>query len=115
VLIALGKDPKVKGNLIKMLAAYNDGTGGFASWAQDIRAPGNDPFLYIEAIPIPQTRHFVQRVLANTWIYAARLGLPAPSLDALAVGRPPAVAPELAAPGPTIRTALETVSLTALP
>lgn len=114
VLIALAKYPAIDGDLIRLLAAYNAGPNGFASWAPEIKA-GDDPFLWIEAIPVPQTRSFVKRVLANTWIYAARLGLPAPSLDRLATGRRPSLAPELAAPGPTVRTALRTVSLTALP
>jgi soluble lytic murein transglycosylase len=52
--------------------------------------PPDDPFLYIESIP--ETRLFVQRVLAHSWIYASRLGLPAPSLDALATGRLPRLA-----------------------
>lgn len=115
VLIDIANDRAVQDDLIRLLAAYNDGVGGFATWDGDIRDPGNDPFLYIEAIPVPETRRFVQRVLANTWIYAARLGLPAPSLDALASGRDPTVGPELAPPGGMIRTALRTVSLTALP
>ena len=33
-----------------------------------------------------ETRRFVQHVLAYTWIYAARLELPAPSLEELAAG-----------------------------
>jgi hypothetical protein len=49
----------------------------------------DDPFLFIESIPVGETRIFVQRVLAYSWIYAARLGLPSPSLDALATGRFP--------------------------
>ena len=31
----------------------------------------------------------MQRVLAYSWIYASRLGLPAPSLDEMAEGRFP--------------------------
>ena len=34
----------------------------------------------------------MQRVLAHSWIYASRLGLAAPSLDALASGRLPRLA-----------------------
>jgi hypothetical protein len=50
---------------------------------------GNDPLLFLETIPIHETRAYVQRVLAFSWIYASRLGRPAPSLDALAAGRWP--------------------------
>lgn len=54
-------------------------------WSATIRDHG-DPLLFIEAIPIDETRAFVPRVLAHTWLYAARLRLPAPSLDDLAAG-----------------------------
>ena len=40
----------------------------------------------MESIPFDETRGFVHRALTYTWIYADRLGLPAPSLDALAAG-----------------------------
>lgn len=75
----------IDGDLIRVLASYNAGPGSFARWSADIR-DGGDPLLFIEAIPITETRNFVQHVLAYTWIYAARLHLPAPSLEALAAG-----------------------------
>jgi len=75
----------VEGNLIRLLAAYNAGPGNLARWLP-VQGHRDDPFLFIEAIPIDETRAYVQKVLANTWIYASRLGLPAPSLDQLAAG-----------------------------
>jgi soluble lytic murein transglycosylase-like protein len=75
----------VDGDLIRLLASYNAGPSGFARWAGTIRDLG-DPLLFIEAIPIDETRAFVPRVLTYTWIYAARLQLPTPSLDELAAG-----------------------------
>jgi len=78
----------VNGDLVRLLAAYNNGPGNMARWLPAIRHR-DDPFLFIESIPVGETRAFVQRVLAYSWIYAARLGLPAPSLDALATGRFP--------------------------
>ena len=44
------------------------------------------PALFIESIPVAETRQFVQRVLSYSWIYASRLGLPSPSLDDMAQG-----------------------------
>ncbi|MFC7692265.1 hypothetical protein ACFQY5_24530 [Paeniroseomonas aquatica] len=75
----------MEGNLIRLLAAYNAGPGNLLKW---LPASGHrdDPFLFIESIPIDETRGFVQRVMAYSWIYASRLGLPAPSLDQLAAG-----------------------------
>lgn len=90
VLLAVSGQPAAHGDLIRTLASYNAGPSGFAGWADDVRC-GDDPLLFLEAIPVTETRRFVRRVLANTWIYAARLGLPAPSLDDLAQGRWPQV------------------------
>ncbi|WP_255575470.1 lytic transglycosylase domain-containing protein [Caldovatus aquaticus] len=87
-LLHLTRHEAVQGDLIRLLAAYNAGPGNLARW---LPANGHrdDPFLFIESLPIPETRTYVRRVLAHSWIYASRLGLPAPSLDALAAGRFP--------------------------
>jgi soluble lytic murein transglycosylase len=82
-LESLASDPNIDGNLIALLASYNCGLGNFISWRQ---IHTEDPLLFTESIPIAQTRQFVERALTYTWLYAARLGLPAPSLDALAGG-----------------------------
>ncbi|MFT8244083.1 transglycosylase SLT domain-containing protein [Roseomonas sp. BN140053] len=73
------------GNLIRMLASYNAGPGAVQRW-QPSNGHRDDPFLFIESIPLDETRTFVQRVLAYSWIYASRLGLPSASLDAMAAG-----------------------------
>ena len=75
----------VDNDLIRLLTCYNSGPGKFAEWGPSVMDRG-DPLLFIEAIPTDETRGFVQRVLAYSWIYAARLHLPAPSLDELAAG-----------------------------
>lgn len=84
----LARSENVNGDLIRLLASYNAGPGNLGRWLPAIRHR-DDPFLFIESIPVGETRQFVQRVLAYSWIYAARLGLPSPSLDALATGRFP--------------------------
>ena len=75
----------VAGDKLRLLASYNTGPGAFSRWGTAIRDQG-DPLLFLEAIPIDETRAFVPRVLAHTWLYANRLGLPTPSLDELAAG-----------------------------
>ncbi|MBN8891409.1 MAG: hypothetical protein BGP12_07775 [Rhodospirillales bacterium 70-18] len=75
----------VDGDLVRLLASYNSGPGNFGRWGPTVRDMG-DPLLFIEAVPVNETRAFIPRVLAYTWIYAARLRLPAPSLDELAAG-----------------------------
>jgi soluble lytic murein transglycosylase-like protein len=84
----LARAEPVGGDLIRLLAAYNNGPGNLSRWLPAVRHR-DDPFIFIESIPVGETRQFVQRVLAYSWIYAARLGLPSPSLDALATGRFP--------------------------
>jgi soluble lytic murein transglycosylase len=63
----------------------------------------DDPLLFIESIPNAETRGFIPRALAYTWIYAARLNLASPSLDKLAAGAWPSF--HLLEPrrGPTLR------------
>ena len=45
-----------------------------------------DPLLFIESVPNDETRNYIPRALAYTWLYAAELKLPSPSLDELAAG-----------------------------
>ncbi len=81
----LARHDAVGGDLIRLLASYNAGLGGMLRWLPASRHR-DDPLLFIESIPIAETRQFVQHVLAFQWIYASRLGLPAASLDQLAAG-----------------------------
>lgn len=87
----LARHEAVQGNLIRLLAAYNAGPGNLTRWlpAAQRRA---DPLLFIESIPIAETRNFVTRVLTFSWIYANRLNLPTPSLDQIAGGNFPSFA-----------------------
>ena len=45
-----------------------------------------DPLLFVESIPMRETRAFVERVMANYWIYRMRMDQPTPSLDAVVEG-----------------------------
>ncbi len=87
-LLHLARSEVTNGSLIRILAAYNAGPGNLSRWLPAQRHR-DDPFLFIEAIPVDETRDYVRLVLANSWAYASRLGLPTPSLDALAAGRFP--------------------------
>ncbi len=84
----LATQPAVQGNLLRVLASYNAGPSSCAAWCDKVR-DFNDPLLFIEAIPVDETRNFVKRVLTATWIYADRLHLASPSLDALVAGHFP--------------------------
>jgi len=84
----LARHEAIRGDLVRLLAAYNAGPGNLARWQPATRNRA-DPLLFIESIPINETRSFVSRVLTFSWIYANRLGLPAPSLDQIAGGNFP--------------------------
>ena len=68
-----------------MAAAYNGGPGNLAKWQNHVGAD-IDPLLFIESLPSRETRLFIERVLANFWIYRQRLGQETPSLDQVAAG-----------------------------
>ena len=78
----------IQGDLLLLAAAWNGGPGNLNKWRRRMEYTG-DPLLFIETIPAFETRHFVERVLANLWIYRDRLGQDKPSLDALAAGQWP--------------------------
>ncbi len=84
-LLRLARYDSIGGDLIRLLASYNAGPGSFARWAGDIRHMG-DPLLFIESVPLEETRAYIPQALTYTWLYAAQLGLPAPSLDEMAAG-----------------------------
>jgi len=75
------------GDLFHMAVAYNGGPGNLRRWKRDMEI--EDPLLFIESIPNPESRDFVEKVLANVWIYRARLGQPAPTREKVAAGQLP--------------------------
>ncbi len=75
----------VRGDLIRLLAAYNCGPAALAKLSPGID-DGGDPLMFIESFPIDETRAHVPRVLTYSWIYAARLNIAPPGLDELAAG-----------------------------
>ena len=78
----------MENNLIKVLASYNAGFGKVKRWTREIGQP-NDPLLFMESMSAPETRLYVQKVMANLWIYRDRLNQSSPSLDELASGEWP--------------------------
>lgn len=81
----LGED-HVDTELFSMVIAYNAGPGNLRKWKGVYSDMQDDPLLFIESIPLRETRSFVEKVMANYWIYRLRLGQETPSLDAVAQG-----------------------------
>ena len=75
-------------NLILVAASYNAGPGNVSKWLDRDDSLG-DWLLFMESIPIFETRAYVEHVLENLWVYRARFGQPSPSLDAMVVGEAP--------------------------
>lgn len=88
-ILYLLRHGEVNGDLFRLAAAYNAGPGNVARWR---RKMGNvsDSLMFLESLPSRETRLFIERVLANLWIYRSRLGQPLPSLDNVAAGDWPA-------------------------
>jgi soluble lytic murein transglycosylase-like protein len=83
----------IDNDLLRVLASYNCGPGNYLRWGPDVH-DGGDPLLFLEAIPIAETRAFVQHVLLYSWIYAARMHRQEPSLDSVAAGEFPRFTPD---------------------
>lgn len=81
----LGRD-EIDMELFSLAIAYNAGPGNLRKWKKQY-SDIDDPLLFVETIPMAETRAFVERVMANYWIYRLRLGQPTPSLDSVAEGK----------------------------
>src|SRR3546814_17826892 len=64
---------RVEGDMFRLLAAYNAGPGNLGRWAKRVDFH-DDPLLFIESIPSPATREYIENELANVWVYRFRLG-----------------------------------------
>lgn len=84
--------PIVGNNMFYLGAAYNAGPGNLARWRKQFRDV-KDPLLFIESLPFGETREYLEKFLANYWIYRLRLGQDVSSLDDVAAGRWPLYTP----------------------
>ncbi|MBR4315499.1 MAG: lytic transglycosylase domain-containing protein [Alphaproteobacteria bacterium] len=73
--------PIINGNLFKFLVAYNAGPGNLKRQMDRINNPDDDPLFFIESINLKETRIYVERVMANFWIYRNKLNQTSESLD----------------------------------
>ena len=90
-LAYLAQEHMAGNNLLRVLVAYNAGP----SAAQKLGDGGGDPLLFLETLPVDETRHYVQTALTFMGAYAARFGAASPALDTLAAGAWPAFSAEL--------------------
>jgi soluble lytic murein transglycosylase-like protein len=73
------------GNLVALGGAYNAGPGAVSRWLET-KAGKDDPLLFVESIPVFETRSYVKRLMLYHWLYRRRFSEDAPSLDQTARG-----------------------------
>jgi soluble lytic murein transglycosylase-like protein len=88
---------RLDGNLLELGGAYNAGPLAVDRW-RNTKAGGNDPLLFVESIPVAETRSYVKRLMVYHWLYRRRFGQDAQSLQEAASGQWPVYRPALAAP-----------------
>ena len=84
---------QLNGNLIELAAAYNAGPGALTRWLGTKGGTMDDPLLFIESMPAPETRAYVKRMLTYHWMYRRRMERDAKSLDDTAQGTWPIYRP----------------------
>ena len=96
----------VGGDLLRAVAAYN---GGPRPVLETNKALGDDrdSLLFMESIPIAQTRAYVEEVAASYWIYQGLMGHDSPSIDA-AASDVPLIRLDLDRIEPTVKTVPKT-------
>jgi soluble lytic murein transglycosylase len=84
----------VKDNLLLIIGSYNGGPDTLVKLREAIsKQNGDDALLFIETLPIKETRNYMQKVLATYWVYRARFNRPLKAMAELAIGRWPQYRP----------------------
>jgi soluble lytic murein transglycosylase-like protein len=82
----------LNGNLLELGGAYNAGPLAVNRWLAT-KAGKDDPLLFVESIPVSETRYYVKHLMEYHWMYRRRLGQDAKSLDETARGEWPVYRP----------------------
>lgn len=91
---------QVNGNLFQLAAAYNAGPGAVWHWMDTKQH--DDALLFIESIPVSETRNYIKLMTTYYWLYCRRTGETTPTLDEAAGGDWPRYERALAQPIPPV-------------
>jgi soluble lytic murein transglycosylase-like protein len=80
------------GNLLELGGAYNAGPGAVNRWLVT-KGGKDDPLLFVESIPVSETRSYVKRLMLYHWLYRRSAGQEADSLEQTARGNWPIYRP----------------------
>jgi len=80
---------QTNGNLFQLAAAYNAGPGALMHWLEARPTIANDPLLFVESLPAPETRIYIKRLMTYYWMYSKRSNQPATTLEDTAEGKWP--------------------------
>lgn len=75
----------IKGDLVRLLAAYNGGPGNLKKWLRSTNHQ-DDPLLLIESIPARETRNYIKGVISFLFMYRNRFNEEMPMLRGLVTG-----------------------------
>ena len=87
---------QVNGNLFQLAAAYNAGPGSVWHWMDTKKH--DDALLFVESIPVSETRNYIKLMTTYYWLYCRRTGEKTPTLDEAAGGDWPKYERALAQP-----------------
>jgi soluble lytic murein transglycosylase-like protein len=73
-------------DILRTVAAYNGGPGTLQRTAQML-GDDDESLMVIECMPAPETRDYVEKVMAAYWTYRKKFGQDVKTLDALATGQ----------------------------
>jgi len=83
---------RLNGSLLELGGAYNAGPGAVDRWIAT-KAGRDDPLLFIESIPVFETRSYVKRLMLYHWLYQRRFNESQHSLEQTARGLWPVYRP----------------------
>ncbi|BAK84581.1 lytic murein transglycosylase [Komagataeibacter medellinensis NBRC 3288] len=84
-LMALARDGRINNHLIRLLASYAVGHAMVAHWKASEQST-DEPLAFLEAIPKPRVRNWIETVLLHSWMYSEKLNRRPATLDSLALG-----------------------------